>query len=108
MLKIKYDPYNEIDLDSKKIVIGKNKHSRFRATIEYAFAIRYNKDCSKGLRYRVIAGCRDYSIENACHHWLSETHHSYERRVKTLRKLFKLYGVEKRRIPKQYHKILGY
>lgn len=104
MLKINYDDNEMINNSSKKCITGKNQ----RNGLSYTFIIRYFPHFPKGKRYTVIAGCRTKTIEEACRHWFQPEHHSREKRIKTLRKLFKLYGVEKRRIPKQYRAELGY
>lgn len=104
MKRLEIDPYYQSnDIGRKHCIRAVNKIGHV-----HLFRIVYHEHYPKGLRYRVKAGCRDYSIEEACHHWFDVDHHSHKRRVKTLRKLFRYYKVEKRRIPKQYRKALGY
>lgn len=110
MKKIAFD---SDEADDTSYRYNRHGHSIYDDGREYGrpshyFTIRYNRNEEKGERYRVLAGCRDFSIVQALEHWGNIEHHSHERRMKTLRKLFKLYKVERRRIPKQYREVLGY
>lgn len=109
MRKIKYDSSEADDTNyrydtNKHYVDGRGRGGYHR----HNFTIRYNKRMDKGERYRVLAGCRNFTIPQACDHWFYQHHHSRKQRIETLKKLFKMYKVEKRRIPKQYRKALGY